>query len=102
VPEIVSLGRESNVFVCSYKDVFPVAYLIQEKYTHFKDQGDIGSYRQLIGTLFQILDKIEQKTNAIQTAITTITNANSAIKKQILVARQKPSGIEMVDEVEEI
>jgi len=95
VPEIVSLGRESNVFVCSYKDVFPVAYLIQEKYTHFKDQGDVGSYRQLISTLFQILDKIEQKTNAIQTAITTITNANSAIKKQILVARQKPSGIDV-------
>ena len=95
IPEIVSLGRESNVFVCSYRDVFPVVYLVQEKYQHFKEQGDIGTYRQLISTLFQILDKIEQKTNAIQNAITTISNANSAIKKQILVARQKPSGIEV-------
>jgi DNA recombination protein RmuC len=94
-PEIVGLGRDSNVFVCSYKDVFPVAYLIQEKYQHCKEQGDTGSYRQLISELFQILDKIEQKTNAIQTAITTISNANSAIKKQILVARQKPMGIEV-------
>ena len=97
VPEIVGLGRESNVFVCSYRDIFPVVYLVQEKYQHFKEQGDVGAYRQLISTLFQILDKIEQKTNAIQTAITMITNANSAIKKQILVARQKPMGIE-VDE----
>jgi DNA recombination protein RmuC len=95
VPEIVGLGRDSNVFVCSYKDVFPVAYLVQEKYQHFKEQGDIGTYRQLISSLFQILDKIEQKTNAIQNALTTISNANSAIKKQILVARQKPMGIEI-------
>ena len=95
VPEIVGLGRESNVFVCSYRDIFPVVYLVQEKYQHFKEQGDIGAYSQLIRTLFQILDKIEQKTNAIQTAITTISNANSAIKKQILVARQKPMGIEV-------
>jgi DNA recombination protein RmuC len=95
VPEIVGFGRESKVFVCSYKDVFPVTYLIQEKYLHLKEQGDIGAYRQLAGTLFQILDKIEQKTNAIQTAITTISNANSSIKKQILIARQKPMGIEV-------
>ena len=95
VPEIVGLGRESNVFVCSYKDVFPVAYLLQEKYQHFREQGDVGSYRQLIGTLFQILDKIEAKTNAIQNALTTITNANMTIKKQISIARQKQVGIEI-------
>jgi len=100
-PEIVGLGRESNVFVCSYKDVFPIAYLLQEKYVHFKDQGDIGYYRQLISTLFQILDKIEAKTNAIQTAVTTITNGNNAIKKQILVARQKPMGINIEEKIDE-
>jgi len=94
VPEIVGLGRQGNVFVCSYKDVFPVAHLVQEKYQNFKEQGDIGTYRQLIITLFQILEKIEQKTNAIQNALTTITNANNAIKKQILAARQKQMGID--------
>jgi DNA recombination protein RmuC len=101
VPEIVGLGRENNVFVCSYKDVFPIAYVLQEKHLHFKDQGDIGSYRQLITTLFQILDKIEQKTNTIQNALTTISNANSSIKKQILIARQKPMGIEVEGDPEE-
>jgi DNA recombination protein RmuC len=101
VPEIVGLGRESNVFVCSYRDIFPVVYLLQEKYQHFKEQGDVGAYQQLISTLFQILDKIEQKTNAIQTALTTISNANGAIKKQIVVARQKPMGIEAQSDTEE-
>ncbi|MDO9035952.1 MAG: hypothetical protein Q7U51_12200 [Methanoregula sp.] len=47
--------------------------------------------------MFQTLDLIEKKRIAIQNALTTISNANRAIKKQILVARQKPMGIEIED-----
>jgi DNA recombination protein RmuC len=93
VPEIVGLGRGSNVFVCSYKDVFPVAYLVQEKYQHFKEQGEVGEYRKLIDTLFTIFDKIEEKTNTIQKALVMITNANDTIKSQVSVAKQKRTEI---------
>ena len=46
-PEIVGLGKENRIFVCSYKDVFPVAYVLSDKYMHFKEEGDIGIYRQV-------------------------------------------------------
>jgi DNA recombination protein RmuC len=100
-PEIAGLGKESNVFVCSYRDIFPVAYVLSEKYIHFREQGDIGVYQQIIRSLFQILDKIEQKTNTIQNAITTITNANNFIKRQVVSARQKPTGLEIEQDDDE-
>lgn len=86
-PEIVGLGQEKQVFICSYRDVFPVAYVLSEKYIHFKEEGDIGIYRQIITTLFQVMDKINAKTDSIQRGITIITNANNDIKTEILKAK---------------
>lgn len=86
-PEIVSLGQEKHVFICSYRDVFPVAYVLSEKYNHFKEEGDIGIYRQIITSLFQIIDNINAKTDSIQRGITIITNANNEIKTEIVKAK---------------
>ena len=54
-PELVSLGKQSNVFVCSYKEVFPIAHTLQDQYIRLKEEGDIGRYKQIIKSLFQIL-----------------------------------------------
>lgn len=88
-PEIVGLGQDSKIFVCSYKDVFPVAYVLSEKYMHFKETGDVGQYRQLLGALFQILDNINKKTETIQRGLAMIGNANGEIKTEILKAKQQ-------------
>ncbi|WP_292370517.1 DNA recombination protein RmuC [Methanoregula sp. UBA64] len=101
VPEIVGSGRETNVFVCSYKEVFPVSYLIQEKYRHNKELGDIGEYREIITTLLQIFDSINKLTDTINRGLVMITNANNSIKQQILLAKQKPKGIPIVEIKEE-
>ncbi len=97
VPEIVGSGRETNVFVCSYKEVFPVSYLIQEKYRHIKEQGDIGEYREIITTLLQIFDSINKLTDTINRGLSMITKANNSIKQQILIAKQKPKGITIIE-----
>ncbi len=87
-PELVSIGRQSNVFICSYKDVFPVAHLLQDQYIRLKEEGDIGKYKQIIKTLFQILDNISVKTDSIEKALTTIKNANEKIKTEIIKGKR--------------
>ena len=90
-PELVGIGKEYNVFVCSYKDVFPIAHVLQEQYIRLKEEGDIGEYKRIIKILFQILDKITKKTEAIERAVTTIKNANEKIRNEVTNAkRQRP------------
>lgn len=90
-PELVGLGKEDNVFVCSYKDVFPIAHGLQDQYIKFKEEGDIGQYKQMVKVLFQILDKINKKTETIEKAITQIQNANTEIKKEVFKGQSRNS-----------
>jgi len=83
-PELVGIGKQSNVFVCTYKDVFLIAHSLQDQYIRMRKEGDIGEYNQIIRTLFQILDKIRAKTESIERALTTINNANEEIKTEII------------------
>ena len=91
-PEIIAIGKESNVFVCTYKDVFPIAHVLEEQYLRLQEEGDIGKYKQMIKSLFNIIDKINAKTNTIKDAITQLTNANDSIREEISKGKaQKPS-----------
>jgi hypothetical protein len=54
-PELVGIGKEINVFICSYKDVFPIAHVLHDQYIRLKEEGDIGQYKRIIRVLFQIL-----------------------------------------------
>ncbi len=85
-PELVGEGREQNVFVCSYKDVFPVAYVLQDQYIRSKKEGDVGKYRMIVKSMLQMIDKIEEKTRTIERAITMLTNANTEMKQEIVKA----------------
>ncbi len=87
-PEIISYGYSMNVYVCSYKEVFPIAHLLQEQYIRLKHQGNIGEYKIILKKMFIIVDKIITKTNAIERALTTIKNANSDIKSETMKAKQ--------------
>lgn len=88
-PELVGIGKEDNVFVCSYKDVFPIAHLLYDQYIRLKEEGDIGKYKQLIKSLFQILEKVSKKTETIEKAVTQIQNANNDIKKEVNKGKNK-------------
>ena len=89
VPEVVSLGKDENVFVCTYKDVFPIAHVLEEQYARMNEEGDIGEYKHLVKSLFQILDKINKRTETFDRAITTIKNANEEIKDEIAKGNRK-------------
>lgn len=88
-PEVVSLGKDENVFVCTYKDVFPIAHVLEEQYARMHEDGDVGEFKQLIKSLFQILDKIGKRTETFDRAITTIKNANEEIKDEIAKGNRK-------------
>lgn len=88
-PSLVSIGQCSNVFVCSYKDVFPVAHVIQDQYIRLKDEGDIGIYKQITKSLFQILEKIIKKTDTIDRGLTMIQNANETIKDEVAKGKRQ-------------
>lgn len=82
-PEIIGDGKEANVFVCSYTDVFVIAHTLQEQYSKMREDGDIGTYKKMVEQLFGILDKIMNKTETIDRALTTLTNANNDIKGEV-------------------
>ncbi len=82
-PELVGMGKHENVFVCSYKDVFPVAHTLQDQYVRTKEEGDIGRYRQMVKNLFRILENIGSKADSIERALTTIRNANEKIRTEV-------------------
>ncbi|MDK2900494.1 MAG: recombination protein RmuC [Thermosipho sp. (in: thermotogales)] len=90
-PELVGLGRENNVFLCSYKDVFVIAHTLQDKYIKLKEEGDIGKYKQMVSLLFQIIENINSKVSTIDKALTTIANANTFIKDYINKAKEAGS-----------
>ena len=82
-PELVSFAERYKVFLCSYKDVFLIAHTLQENYIRTKESGDIGVYREIISSLFRILDKIREKTDAIERGLTIIRNANDAVRSEV-------------------
>lgn len=82
-PELVGIGKDSNVFVCSYKDVFPIAHILEEQYRRFNKEGDIGEYKKTIKQLDSILDKVISKTETLDRAIKQISNANDEIKDEV-------------------
>ena len=69
--------------------------MIQEQYIRFKEEGDIGAYKQIIKSLFQILEKINKKTETIEKAITTIKNANESIKNEVIKGKRQQRIIEV-------
>ncbi len=97
-PDLVGIGKESNVFVCSYKDVFPIAHVLHDQYIRLKEEGDIGQYKHIIKVLFQILEKISKKTDAIERAATAIKNANDKIKTEVVNAKRQKQGVADVDD----
>ena len=76
VPELIGIGKDSNVFICSYKDVFPIAHILEEQYLRFNEDGDIGEYKKIVKQLNVILEKILSRTETLDRAIKQISNAN--------------------------
>lgn len=99
-PELVSVGKQNNVFICSYKDVFPIAHILQDQYIRLKEEGDIGRYKQIIRSLFQILEEINKRTETIDKALTTIGNANEKIKSEVIKGKRVEEYIP--EELEEV
>lgn len=94
-PEIISTAKESNVFICTYTDVFTIAYILGEQYIRMKEEGDIGKYRKMIERLFQALGKIYKNIETIERGITIITNAKKDMQDEI--AKTKDSAKEIED-----
>ena len=60
-PELLSIGKESNVYLSSYKDVIIIAHLLAEQHHRFTAEGDIGAEKIRVGQLNSILDIYSQK-----------------------------------------
>jgi len=82
-PELIGIGKNSNVFVCSYKDVFLIAHILEEQYLRFNEDGDIGEYKKNVKQLNAILEKILSRTETLDRAIKQISNANDEIKDEV-------------------
>ena len=82
-PELLSIGKESNVYICSYKDVIIFGHLLAEQYHRFAAEGDIGAEKIKVEQLNSILDKIFSKSDTIDRGLKQISNANDEIKDEV-------------------
>lgn len=87
-PELMNIGRESNVYLCGYKDVFFVAHTIAERYLQLKEQGDVGRYKQLVNGLLKVLAEIEKKIDSIAKSSDSIRSSVDKIRENIAKAKR--------------
>ena len=87
-PELISIGKDSNVAICSYKEVFLIAHILEEQYRRFKDEGDVGEYKKITKQLFAIIDKINLKSETVDRAVKQLSNANDEIKDEIAKSKR--------------
>jgi len=95
-PELIEYAHGQNVFVCSYQNLFPVAHVLHEQYIRLKEEGDVGEYKRIVKTLFQILDIIIKKCDTIEKSVTAIRNANDGIKDEVGKAKRQSAGVEEI------
>ena len=89
-PEIVSFGKNFNVYVCTYTDVFAVAYILEERYHRLKEQGDAGKWRLEIERLRKLLDEIFTYLDTVERGVTMVTNAKDGMRELIMGSRERP------------
>ena len=82
-PELLSIGKESNVYLSSYKDVIIIAHLLAEQHHEFTAEGDIGAEKIKVEQLNSILEKIFAKSDTIDRGLKQISNANDEIKDEV-------------------
>ena len=82
-PELISIGKESNVYLSSYKDVIIIAHLLAEQHHRFTAEGDIGAEKIKVEQLNSILEKIFAKSDTIDRGLKQISNANDEIKDEV-------------------
>lgn len=85
-PELVAIGKEHNVFLCSYREIFAVAHYLEARYFSTK-QDEAGKYRRIVEGLLQVLGDIEKKIASVDRALKSISNASNDIK--ILTSKGK-------------
>ncbi|MEM4730030.1 MAG: DNA recombination protein RmuC [Thermoplasmata archaeon] len=88
-PELVGIGRAEGVYVCTYREVFPVAHLLQERYIRMREEGEAGEYRRALEAMGQMLDKIGGKVDTIERGLTIIKNASETMRDEIALARRQ-------------
>ena len=87
-PELLSIGKESNVYLSSYKDVIIIAHLLAEQYHRFTAEGDIGAEKIRVEQLNSILEKIFSKSDTIDRGLKQISNANDEIKDEVTKSKR--------------
>ena len=87
-PELLSIGKESNVYLSSYKDVIIIAHLLAEQHHRFTAEGDIGAEKIRVEQLNSILEKIFSKSDTIDRGLKQISNANDEIKDEVTKSKR--------------
>ena len=82
-PEIITYGLDKNVFICAYKQVFFVGFMIAEEYARITEEGDIGSLKNMNKKLVQILVEISKYTDTIEKQASSVLKYNQNIKNEV-------------------
>lgn len=82
-PELITVAKEENVYICTFKDVIFVAHMLQERYELLERMGRTGEYKRFAGVTMNLLAELEKKIDSIGKAINTAQNALEKIRTEI-------------------
>ena len=82
-PEIINIGLEKNVVVCSYKQVFFVGFMMAEEYARIDEEGDIGFLKNTNKKLIQILVDVSRCADTIEKQANSVLKYNQNIKNEV-------------------
>jgi len=87
-PELIDVAARQRVYLTGYSYTYLIAYLLAEDYAHRKDEGDLGTYRTLVGKLITLVDNIQKKTETIERGLRMIEKANEQISEETKKAKR--------------
>jgi DNA recombination protein RmuC len=82
-PEIIDIGSRSNVIICSYKQVYLMAYILSEEYEKLNQEGDLGKIKDTNKTLISIIKEIMLLTDTIERQAKSVMTHNDKIKDKV-------------------
>ena len=82
-PETITYGLDENVFVCSYKQIFFIGFMMAEEYARITEEGDVGSLKNTNRKLIHILVEISKHADTIERQANSVLKCNQSIKNEV-------------------
>lgn len=95
-PELVAEAKKQNVFLCTHRELLTVVHFLEARHSMMK-RDEMGRYKQVLQTLSNLVEQIEDRTNSLDRALKQLTNASNEIRNLLSQVRSNLSVVSLCD-----